>query len=47
MIEYIEEIERIKKMQIGKNCSICKIGKYIKFCLILCDNCGKEPFKNY
>lgn len=42
-----KEIKRITKLQVGKKCNSCKIGKYVKFGLILCDNCGKEPFKNY
>ena len=42
-----KEIERIKKLQLGKKCNKCKVGNYVNVGLIICDNCGKEPFKNY
>lgn len=41
-----KEIKRITKLQKGKNCHSCKIGTYVKWGIVLlCDNCGKEPFK--
>ena len=42
-----KEIERITKLQVGKKCNKCKVGNYVNVGLIICDNCGKEPFKNY
>ncbi len=41
-----KEIERITKLQLGKKCIKCKVGRYVDTGLIICDNCGKEPFKN-
>jgi uncharacterized protein (DUF983 family) len=33
--------------QVGKkaSCPKCKIGKLIKFCSIMCDNCGSSPVR--
>ena len=42
-----KEIVRITKLQVNKKCTKCKVGKYISIGLILCDNCGTEPFKKY
>ena len=42
-----KEVLRITKLQVGKKCNNCKIGRYVNAGLILCDNCGTEPFKKY
>ena len=40
-----KELERIKSLQIGKTCLKCKVGKYVKFGSVFCDNCGEDAFK--
>mgnify|MGYP003652014537 CR=1 FL=1 len=42
-----KEVIRITRLQVNKKCANCKTGKYINTGLILCDNCGTEPFKKY
>ena len=39
-----KEVERLKQLQIGKKCTNCKIGHYIKSFTIFCINCTHEPF---
>lgn len=41
-----KELKRVINLQVGKLCQHCKTGKYVKFGILLCDNCGKEPLKN-
>ena len=47
----IKEIERIKRLKIGKKCDHCKVGYYQYFSkkqnLVRCINCAEKPFKNY